>query len=72
MDEQVEKLLSDISTEAFDKVAHGVLDDPSATLVGTPGWEARSGVTLEQIPEKIRPVIAMLPGVTDEICELLG
>jgi hypothetical protein len=36
------------------------------------GYEARHGVPFEQIPEKIRPIIAMLPGVRDEINELLA
>ena len=36
------------------------------------GYEARHGVPFEQIPEKIKPVIAMLPGVIDEIDELLA
>jgi len=33
--------------------------------------EARFGVTLEQIPEAIRPLIEILPTMTDEIHELL-
>ena len=36
------------------------------------GYEARHGVPFEQLPEKIKPVIAMLPGVIDEIDELLA
>ena len=36
------------------------------------GYERRHGVPFEQIPDKINPVIAMLPGVIDEIDELLA
>ena len=36
------------------------------------GYEARHGVPFEQLPDKIKPVIAMLPGAIDEINELLG
>ena len=38
MNEQVEKLLGDVSTEMFTTVARGVLGDDSVTLVGDPAY----------------------------------
>jgi hypothetical protein len=44
MSEQIEKLLAEVSRDTFEKVARGVLDDPSAKLVGTPEWQPIGGV----------------------------
>jgi hypothetical protein len=36
------------------------------------GYRIRAGVELEELPEKTIPVISLLPGIIDEIEELLG
>ena len=36
------------------------------------GYRARAGVELEDLPEKTMPVISLIPGIIDEIEELLG
>lgn len=43
MNEQVKKLIADVSRQTYEAVAQGVLDDPSATLVGTPEWQPVGG-----------------------------
>ena len=43
MNRQIEKLIADVSRETYETVARGVLDDPLATLVGTPKWEPVGG-----------------------------
>ena len=43
MNEQIEKLLADVSNETFQTVARGVLEDPSAKLVGEPEWRPVGG-----------------------------
>ena len=43
MNEQIENLLADVSDDTFEEVARGVLDDPSAKLVGEPEWRQIGG-----------------------------
>lgn len=43
MIDQVEIILARVSTDTFETVARGVLDDPNATLVGAPKWQPVGG-----------------------------
>jgi hypothetical protein len=44
MNDQVHKLLAEVPRPAIEDVARGVLDDPSVSLIGEPGWHAVGGL----------------------------